>query len=282
VVAERSGVSTVSDFRARDVAAGGQGVPLAALTDYILFRHPHEGRLLVHLGGLARVVFVPAGCRLHEVVGFEAGPCNVLLDALMGHVTGGREPFDPGGKHAVQGKCIDALLQSWLAQPYLQKRPPKSLPRHLFGDDFAAAAVGQARQLGGSLHDLLCTATHFVARGIVTAVRRFLPPGQRIDRVLLSGGGVRNGLLWRLLEQPFEGTPLQRTDEAGVPADVRKALSFAMLAALTLDGVPANLPSATGAAGSRLLGSLTPGSSLNWARCLSWMAAQAPPTFTPE
>lgn len=282
VVAERCGITTLSDFRSRDVAAGGQGVPLAALTDYILFRHPQESRLLIHLGGLARVVFVPAGCRIHEVIGFEASPCNVLLDALMGHLTGGKSSFDPGGKHAVQGKCIDALLQSWLQHPYLQRRPPKSLPRHLFGDDFATAAVQQVRQVSGSLHDLLCTATHFVARGITTAVRRFLPSGHRIDRILLSGGGVRNGLLWRLLEQPFEGVPLQRTDEVGVPADVRKALSFGMLAALTLDGVPASVPSATGAAGSRLLGSITPGSSINWARCLAWMATQTTPPFCPE
>jgi anhydro-N-acetylmuramic acid kinase len=282
VVAERCGVTTVSDFRSRDVAAGGQGVPLAALSDYILFRHPQESRLLIHLGGLARIVFVPAACRIQEVVGFEASPCNVLLDALMGHLTGGKSSFDPGGKHAVQGKCIDALLQNWLNHPYLKRRPPKGLPRHLFGDDFAGAAVQQVRQYGGSLHDLLCTATHFVARGITTAVRRFLPPAPRIDRVLLSGGGVRNGLLWRLLEQPFEGVPMQRTDEVGVPADVRKALSFGMLAALTLDGIPASVPSATGAAGSRLLGSITPGSSINWARCLAWMAAQTASPFCPE
>jgi anhydro-N-acetylmuramic acid kinase len=282
VVAERCGVTTVSDFRSRDVAAGGQGVPLAALIDYLLFRHPQESRLLIHLGGLARIVFVPAGCRIQEVIGFGASPCNVLLDALMDRLTGGKEPYDPGGKHAVQGKCIDALLQSWLSHPYLQRRPPKALPRHLFGDDFAVAAVQQIRQLGGSLHDLLCTATHFVARGITTAAQRFLPSGSRIDRVLLSGGGVRNGLLWRLLEQLLAGIPLQRTDEVGVPADVRKALSFGMLAALTLDGVPASVPSATGAAGSRLLGSITPGSSINWARCLAWMANQTAPPFCPE
>jgi anhydro-N-acetylmuramic acid kinase len=282
VVAERCGVTTVSDFRSRDVAAGGQGVPLPALTDYILFRHPQESRLLIHLGGLARIVFVPAGCRIQEVVGFEASPCNILLDALMDRLTGGKSSYDPGGKHAVQGKCIDSLLQNWLSHPYLQRRPPKALPRHLFGDEFAAAAVQQIRQFGGSLHDLLCTATHFVARGITTAARRFLPSGSRIDRVLLSGGGVRNGLLWRLLEKPFEGIPLQRSDEVGVPADVRKALSFGMLAALTLDGVPASVPSATGAAGSRLLGSITPGSSINWARCLAWMATQTSPPFCPE
>jgi anhydro-N-acetylmuramic acid kinase len=277
VVAERCGITTVSDFHGRDVAAGGQGVPLAALTDYLLFRHEREGRVLVHLGGLAHVVYLPPGGRVHEVVGFQAGPCNVLLDALMRHLTGGREPFDPGGRNAVQGVCIDPLLQSWLAHPYFQRRPPKSLPRDHFGDEFATQAVAQVRQHNGSLHDLLCTATHFVARGITTAIGRLLPTGRPVHRVLLSGGGVRNGLLWHLLEQQLAGVPIARTDAVGIPGDLRKALSYALLAALTVDGVPANVPAATGAASSRLLGSLTPGSSINWARMLSWMATQTAP-----
>jgi anhydro-N-acetylmuramic acid kinase len=277
VVAERCGVTTVSDFRSRDVAAGGQGAPLAALTDHLLFRHASETRVLLHLGGMARVVYLPAGCRVHEVLGYEAGPCNLVLDALIRQLTSGREPYDPGGKHAVQGKCIEPLLQSWLAHPALQRRPPRSLPRHAFADDFARAALEQVRQHNGRLHDLLCTATHFVARNITASLRRYLPGTPRVGRVLLSGGGVRNGLLWHLLEQQLGGIPLARTDEAGVPADLRKPLSAGLLAALTLDGVPANAPSATGAAGSRLLGSLTPGSSANWARCLQWMAQQAVP-----
>jgi anhydro-N-acetylmuramic acid kinase len=277
VVAERTGVTTISDFRARDLAAGGQGVPLAALADYLLFRHPHEHRVLIHLGGMARVVSLPAGCRIQQVLGFEAGPCNLLLDALMRQVTGGRETYDPGGKHAVQGRCLEPLLQNWLAHPYLQRRPPKGLPRHTFGEEFAVHAVQQARQMHWGLHDLLCTATHFVAHGITTSLRRFLPGDQLPDRIFLSGGGVRNGLLWHLLEQQLGGVPVERTDRCGIPADARKALAFGILAALTLDGVPANVPSATGAAGSRLLGSLTPGSSENWARCLGWMAAQAAP-----
>jgi anhydro-N-acetylmuramic acid kinase len=274
VVAERLGVTVVSDFRARDVAAGGQGVPLTALADYLLFRHSAEPRVLLHLGGLARVVCLPAGARLSEVVGFEAGPCNVLLDALMRELTGGRECYDAGGKHAVQGKCVEPLLQRWLAHPYLQRRPPKSLPRHAFAGEFAATAVRQAREAGANGHDLLCTATHFVARCLTSAVHRFLPAPRRPYRFLLSGGGVRNGLLWQLLAHQLGEGALTRTDEVGVPASARKAVNFALLAALTLDGVPANVPSATGAAGSRLLGSLTPGTTNNWARCLAWMASQ--------
>src|SRR5262249_28457575 len=268
--------------RSRDVAAGGQGVPLAALVDWLLFRHPQESRLLLHLGGLARVVFLPASCRLPDVVGFEAAPGNVLLHGLMRPVTGGREAYDHGGKHAVQGRCIDSLLQQWLAHPCLQRRPPRSLPRHVFGGAFAARAVEEARGLQVGLHDLLCTATHFVAQGVAGAIRRFLPRGQAVDRVLLSGGGARNGLLWALLAQALHGIPLARTDATGVAADARKPMGFGVLAALTLDGVPSSVPSATGAVASRLRGSVTPGSSSNWARCLAWMAAQTAHLIRPE
>jgi anhydro-N-acetylmuramic acid kinase len=281
VVTERCGITTVSDFRSRDMAAAGQGAPLAALTDYLLFRHLSEGRILLHLGGMARIVYLPPGGRLHEVMGFEAGPCNLLLDALIRQVTGGRESYDPGGKYAVQGKCIEPLVQSWLAHPALQRRPPRSLPRQTFAEEFAEQALQQVRQHQGRLHDLLCTAAHFVARNITSSLRRFLPPEQKIHRVLLSGGGVRNGLLWHLLEQQLAGVPMTRTDQSGAPAELRKPLSSGLLAALTLDGVPANVPSATGAAGSRLLGSITPGSSSNWARCLQWMAQQASPPPLP-
>jgi anhydro-N-acetylmuramic acid kinase len=277
VAAERTGVTAVSDFRARDLAAGGQGVPLAAMADHLLWRHPEESRCLVHLGGIARVVYLPAGGRVQNVLGFEAGPCSLLLDGLMRQVSGGREAYDPGGKHAVQGRCIEPLVQRWLGHPYLQRRPPKSLPRHAFGEEFAVQAVQLARQLNATVHDLLCTATHFVARGIAGSVRRFVPELRPPARVLLSGGGARNGLLLHLLEQQFAGTPLEGTDRLGVPGDARKAMAFGLLAALTLDGVPANVPSATGAGGARLLGSLTPGSSANWARCVAWMASQTSP-----
>jgi anhydro-N-acetylmuramic acid kinase len=277
IVAERTGVTTVSDFRSRDVAAGGQGVPLTALVDYLLLRDPRESRLLLHLGGTARVVYLPAGARAQDVIGFEAGPCNRLLDEFMRRLTGGREPFDAGGKHAVQGRCIEPLLERWLSHPYAARRPPKSLPGHLFSAEFTQQAVQLSQQMGYSLHDLLCTATHFVARGLADALRRFLPEGRIPQRILVSGGGVRNGLLWHLLEQQLGGAALERTDRLGVSADARKALTFGVLAALTVDGVPGNVPAATGAAGSRMLGSLTPGSSANWARCVAWMAAQTAP-----
>jgi anhydro-N-acetylmuramic acid kinase len=282
VVAERTGLTTVSDFRSRDMAAGGQGIPLSTLVDYLLFRHPGENRVVLHLGNASQVAYLPAGGRPADVLAFEAGPCNLLLDGLMQRSTGGREEYDAGGKNGVQGRCLAPLLDRWLAHPYLQRRPPKSLSRQTFGDDFQAQAMQAARPLG-SMYDLICTATHFVVRAITTAWRRFLPPSRPVHRVLLSGGAIRNGLLWHLLEQQLAGVPLDKSDQHGIPAAARRAVESALLAALTVDGVPANLPAATGSAGSRLLGSLTPGSSANWARCLAWMAAQTlPPAAEPE
>jgi len=274
VVAERTGLTAVSDFRCRDLAASGYGFPLTPLVDFLIFRHAQEHRVLVHLGSVATLVFLPAGASVRGVSGFQAAPCNALLDNFMRHVTGGRESFDAGGKHAVQGCCIEPLLERWLAHPLLQKRPPKGVTPQIFGEEFVAQTIQNSRENGWSLHDLLCTATHFVARSITSALR-FLP--QVPARVLLSGGGVRNGFLWHLLQQQLPNTPLEKTDGHGIPAQSRKAVTAAGLAALTMDNIPGNLPGVTGASGARLLGSITPGSTTNWARCLAWMASQAAP-----
>jgi anhydro-N-acetylmuramic acid kinase len=275
VVAEGTGLTVVSDFRGRDVAVGGQGAPLSALVDYLLFRDAREHRLLLHLGGLVTAVFLPAGGAPRQVLGFQAGPCNVLLDGLIRALTAGREAFDAGGKHAVQGCCIDELLERWLAHPLLQRRAPAGLTPQAFGDAFVRQTLQLAVQRRWGMHDLLCTATHFVARAAHRNVQRTLPapPG----RVLLSGGGVRNGLLWHLLGQQFVGVSLETVDRHGVPYGARQAVAHGGLAALTVDGVPANLMTATGASGSRLLGSLTPGGTGNWARCAAWMATQTAP-----
>lgn len=275
VLAERTGVTTVSDFRGRDLMLGGQGFPMTPIIDQKLFHKPGEDRVLIHLGGMATILWLPGQVGLRNVIGFQAGPCNLLLDNLMRRITNGRESCDLGGKHAVQGRCIDPLLQHWLAHPALKRKPPKVLPRHEFGDDFITQTLELARQNQWGLHDVLCTATHFIAHGILQALERFLP--RRPERVLLSGGGVRNGLLWRLLEQKLEPAPMERLDQHGWPCDARKAVAFSGLAALLLDGVAANIPSATGASSSRLLGTLTPGSHANWSRCLQWMASQATP-----
>jgi anhydro-N-acetylmuramic acid kinase len=271
-VAERTGVTVVSDFRSRDLLVGGQGYPLTSVIDAMLFRAGNERRALVHLGGNASIVWLPPAPGLRDVMALQAAPCTLLLDGLMRLLTGGRESFDPGGKYAVQGHCLEPLVQRWLGHPWFKRKPPRSVPTHEFGADFLGQAVELAKQQGGNLHDLLCSATHFAARAVVQAVQQLLPDVP--DRVLVSGGGTRNGLLWRLLETQLAPVPIERLDRHGVPAEARKAVAFAALAALAMDGVPANVPASTGAAGPRLLGSFTPGAGANWARCLAWMAGQ--------
>jgi anhydro-N-acetylmuramic acid kinase len=274
-LAELTGLTVVCGFRLRDVAAGGSGQLITAAADTILYRDPGEERVLVHLGSITSVLLLPPGGRLSEVAGFEAGPGNRLLDDLTALGTRGREICDHGGTRAVQGRCLEPLLERWSAHPFLARKPPKAVPRSAFGSAFLTDAFEAARAAGGTLNDLLCTATHFVARCVGAGCERWLPSAASTRRVLVSGGGARNGFLWKLLEQQFPGLPVERLDAVGVPAAARTAAAAAVLAGLTLDGAAANLPLVTGASGSRLVGRLVPGDQRNWAACAAWIAEQA-------
>ncbi len=274
-VADQTGLTVVHGFRGRDRAAGGTGQPIAAAADFLLLKSDAEDRILVHLGSATQVVFVPAGGKLSTMVAFEAGPGNGLLDAMAFHGTRGRDAADPGGKKAVQGCCLDALLARWLDHPHLTRKPPRTVHPDAFGRSFLLAAFDAARQLGAGLPDLLCTATHLIARAAADSCRDWLPPATGPRRVVLSGGGVRNGFLWQRLAHEFDGTPVVRTDEVGVPPLARNAAAAAVLAALTCDGVPGNLPVWTGAAGGRLIGQFAPGDGRNWSRLTAWIADQA-------
>lgn len=273
-VAEQTGLTVFHAFRSRDRAAGGSGHPITAVADYALFRHPTDDRLMVHLGAVSSLVFIPAGAKVSALLGFEAGPGNQLLDALVYHGTRGREATDPGGKKAVQGRCVDQLLARWLEHPHLTRKPPKAVHPDAFGKGFLLSAFEAAKQLGVGLPDLLCTATHYVARAIGAAVRAWLPPAGANRRVYLSGGGVRNGLLWQRVCRQFDGLPVGRLDEIGVGATACRAAGAAVLAALSCDGVAGNLPLLTGAAGGRLLGHIAPGDGRNWAKVAAWIADQ--------
>lgn len=273
-VAEQTGLTVVHGFRHRDRAAGGSGHPVTAAADYLLFRSTTP-RLLVHLGSVTTLLFLPAGAKVSATAGFEAGPGNQLLDSLVYHGTRGKESLDPGGKKAVQGRCLEALLHCWLEHPHLTRVPPKWVHPDAFGRSFLAAAFESARQLGAGLPDLLCTATHLAARTLGNAVRAWLPvvPGPR--QVLVTGGGVRNGFLRQLIAQQFPNEVVALSDEAGVPALGRPAAAAAVLAALVCDGVTGNLPPLTGASGGRLLGHFAPGDGRNWAKVTAWLADQA-------
>ncbi len=273
-VAEQTGLTIIHGFRHRDRAAGGSGHPITAAADFLLFHSLAPPRLLVHLGAVTALLFVPTGAKVTNLVGFEAGPGNQLLDALIFHGTRGKETSDPGGKKAVQGKCLELLLQRWLDHPHLTRRPPKAVHPEAFGRSFLLDAFETARQLGAGLPDLLCTATHLAARTVGHAAKTWLPAVPTYGQVLATGGGVRNGFLWQLLSQQFGKDSVVRSDEVGVPSQSRNAACAAVLAALTCDGVAGNLSVLTGATGGRLLGHLTPGDGRNWAKVASWIADQ--------
>ncbi len=272
-VAEQTGITTLHGFADRDRAAGGSGRPITAAADFLLFRDATESRLLIHLGAVASVLFAPAGGTVSTAFGFEPGPGNQLLDAILFNGTRGKEPPASVGKHAVQGRCLEPLLARWAEHPHLTRTPPKTVHAEAFGRSFLLAAFDAVRQLNASLPDLLCTATHLAARAIGGGCRfaPMKPDGPR--RVVLSGGGVRNGFLWQLVAKQFNDG-VERTENVGVPALSRNAAAAAVLAALTCDGVAGNLPVLTGATGGRLLGHICPGDGRNWARCAAWLADQ--------
>jgi len=273
ILAERTGLTVLSDFRARDIAAGGQGAPITALPDWLLFRSAEEERVLIHLGHVTSVVVLPASNRPGDMLAWECGPGNQLLDGMVQHWTAGRERFDPGGHHAVQGHMIPEVLQKWCQHPFFQRRPPRSLSRHEFGIRFIEQAGEQIRDADGSLQDLLCSVSHLLTRPIIASLAEHVPSTDMPRRYFLSGGGLRNGLLWRLLDEALAPQPVVKLDELGVPQRCRYAAGAALLATLALDGVPAGAPMWTGAVGGRVLGHFTPGSTRNWARCIQSMSA---------
>ncbi|MBX3398595.1 MAG: anhydro-N-acetylmuramic acid kinase [Gemmataceae bacterium] len=272
-VAEQTGVSVWCRFAERDAAAGGAGRPWTPAADYLLAKSDSEDRILIHLGHAASVLAIPAGGKITDLVAFDAAPAGQLLDALIRLGTREKESFDSGGTRAVQGKCHDDWLADWMTHPHLLRPPPKPLANE-FGPTFATAALDAARHRNAGLADLLCTATHFVARSIAAGVRQFVPPTGRPRALFVSGGGVRNGFLWQLLQQQFPGEVLRRTDDLGMPALARNAAAAAMLAGLTLDGVAVNLPLLTGASGGRLVGRFIPGDPRNWAAVTARAAEQ--------
>lgn len=272
-VAEQTGITAWCRFADRDLVAGGAGRPWTPAADYLLAKSPTEDRVLIHLGHSASVLAIPADGKITDLIAFDAGPCGQLLDALVRLGTRDREIVDAGGTRAVQGKCHEELLAEWMAHPHLTRKPPKPLGNE-FGAAFVTAAFEAAKDRNASLADLLCTATHFVARGIGSNIRQFLGPTGSPRGLHVSGGGVRNGFLWQLLAQQFPGEVLRRTDDLGVPALGRNAIAAAVLGGLTLDGVAVNLPLLTGASGGRLVGRFIPGDPRNWAAVTAWAAEQ--------
>ena len=258
-LAERTGITVVSDFRKRDTAAGGEGAPLVPIADWWLFRSEKESRVLLNLGGMANVTWLKKGSGLADVIAFDTGPGNAVLDGLVRAGTQGLARHDDAGKLAASGRVHEALLEELLADPFFSLPPPRSTGRERFGDGYAERLAEVGEGMGLSLEDTLATAVELTAASIETAVREHLSPRGKVDAVYASGGGVRNVSLMLALRRRLDGIRLDRLDVLGVSAGTKEALAFAFLAHLTLSGEPGNVPGATGARHAVVLGSITPG-----------------------
>ncbi len=256
ILAERLGIPIVSDFRARDIAAGGEGAPLVPFADYALLHSPTETRVALNLGGIANVTYLPADAALADTLAFDTGPCNLLLDGAALALTG--QPYDQDGALAASGQPDLNLVRVLLSHPYFALPPPKSTGAELFHPAYVADFLRQAAFL--SSPDALATAARFVAGSIAHALRDHLP--RLPDRLIAGGGGTHNRAVMDSLRQLLPAVALETHDtfatHAGlIPADAKESLAFALLAAARMHGLPANIPAATGARGPRLLGMVT-------------------------
>lgn len=244
VIAERTGITTVADFRVADVAAGGQGAPLVPFADYMLFRDARAFRAVQNIGGIANVTLLPAGCEPSGVVAFDSGPGNMVIDALVEILSAGREDFDRGGAIAARGRVDGAWLEELLDHPYIRRPPPKTTGRELFGKQYAQGLWTQGIARGLAPQDIVATATALSAQSIADAARHLgADPGE----LILGGGGAKNETLVRMIAAQLPETRILRHEDFGVPAQAKEALAFALLAYAAARREPNNLPSATGA-----------------------------------
>ena len=260
VIAARTGIPVVSDFRSADVALGGEGAPLVPYLDWLLFRDDARGRVLQNIGGIANATYLQPNAAPDDVIAFDTGPGNALMDAAVSILTDGSETFDRDGIRAATGNVLPDLLAELMRDPYLVAHLPKSTGRERFGEPFVREWL--SRVDNHPANDLIATLTAFTAESLADAYTRFLASRGRIDEVIVSGGGAKNPTLIRLFQDALkrrELTPTFRSpDEWGVRAESKEAVAFAVFARETLRGVPANLPSVTGASRCAILGSVTP------------------------
>ncbi|MGA2155039.1 MAG: anhydro-N-acetylmuramic acid kinase [Bryobacteraceae bacterium] len=252
VIAERTGVPVVANFRARDIAAGGEGAPLVPYVDYLLFRHSKRMRTSLNIGGIANITVIPAGAQPSGVMAFDTGPGNMVIDALVREHTRGKQNFDRGGRIAASGRIDRRLLDVLLSDAYYRRDPPKSTGREQYGAEF----VERMKHSKRPMRDLIATATALTAATIATAVRK---SGAVNGELIVSGGGAHNPRIMAQLAGFLPEAAVATSADYGIDIDAKEAVAFAMLAHQTWRGRPGNLPSATGARRRVVLGSITAG-----------------------
>jgi anhydro-N-acetylmuramic acid kinase len=254
VIAARTGITTVGDFRPADIAAGGQGAPLVPFVDFLLYRHPGIGRVALNIGGIANVTVIPAGARLDDVFAFDTGPGNMVIDALVRHFTRGRKGFDRNAEMAAKGSLLPGMLQTLMRDGYFSKFPPKTAGREQYGEGYLRALLSHREARRANPEDVIRTATILTALSIMDAFHRFIAPKEKIGELIVSGGGAHNPLLMAQLESGLSGLRVREAGELGVPGDAKEAFAFAVLAYETLHKRAANVPGATGAKEAVVLG----------------------------
>jgi anhydro-N-acetylmuramic acid kinase len=254
IIAERTGIDTIADFRPADIAAGGHGAPLVPFVDYLLYRDARRGRVALNIGGIANVTVIPAAARPADVFAFDTGPGNMLVDALVEWMTRGRARYDRNAKIALTGQTIPAFLEKLMSDPYLRKKPPKTAGREQFGREYAEKWVAWGKKHHSAPKDLVRTATVFTSLSIADAFRRFIVPRARVDQLIVAGGGARNPLMMAQLAAALPGIQIVSSAECGIPAEAKEAFAFAILAYEAFHSRPNNLPSATGASHPVVMG----------------------------
>jgi anhydro-N-acetylmuramic acid kinase len=256
IVAARCRVPVVSDFRPADLGAGGKGAPLVPFLDYIVYRHRTRGRVLQNIGGIGNLTAIPAAAKPGQLIAFDTGPGNMLIDACMEHLFGKR--FDRNGKVAAQGTVLDTVLSEMLRHPFFRRKPPKTAGREEFGREFASHFLkrcGRARA-----EDVVATATALTVRSISEAIKRYIAgPHVKYRDYIVAGGGAKNATLMGMLQDELSplGLTIKHSEEFGVPAEAKEAIAFAVLAYQTWHRQPGNVPSATGAKHPAILGKIS-------------------------
>ncbi len=259
VIAQETGVTTVADFRTRDIAAGGEGAPLVPYADFILFGKDGIGRAVQNIGGIANVTFLPAGCSINEIIAFDNGPGNMIIDRFAEIITEGKLKYDKDGELASKGKLNQDLLERLCSHPYLSIPPPKSTGREDFGIQFSDNLYEELKRDNVDFLDTITTVTVFTAKSISDSYRKYIQPSYKLSEVVMSGGGVYNPILFQFLKEYLENINIRKVEEFGIPSDAKEALAFAILANETICGYPGNVPSATGARERVVLGKIIPG-----------------------
>ena len=255
MLAEAFSCPVVGDFRVRDMAAGGLGAPLVPYTEFLLYRSETECVALQNIGGIGNISFLPAGCGLNDILAFDTGPGNMVMDAVTARMTDGTATYDAGGALAAHGHVNEKLLRRMMADPYIAQRPPKTTGRERYGADYVASICAYAKSESIPLLDVLATATRFTAECIAAAVRGFAP--ELPARLIVGGGGAMNETLMRHIRQLLPACRVMTNEELGFDGNAKEALAFAILANEAIFAHANNVPSVTGARHPVVMGKIS-------------------------